>query len=511
MILLADYEKKLVIPRWLNHAKAVKTRELSSPTVSRFILSEFTKKQLAADYLEFKDSPTPHKAADLMGAAFVIGNESIAKEVAQYVKYSTVLQKPVLDLANHILGETLKTESATDVYARIAQSKKFLAEYPNNALGWIERARCYTIVGQAEKAEYCVRIALKLAPSDRFIVRSAVRFFLHSDKLDQAWDCVKHASAIRFDPWIKATEISIAEAIKKSVKKLKGFVPVGATPDKIYHFSELIESYGMLELINGNDKRAKKHFKIAWANPSHNVVTHSEWIVREHFPAMAEMAEGKFGESIEATAWQNYYRLKVDDALRAANEWALEEPYAKNAFSLGSSLAYQKHNYDQGVKIAKEGLKVTPNEFGLQNNLCFGLLKMNKVPEAEIELLKIIAPTDPRPHVVFSATKGLLEFKKGNINQGRSLYLEAIGEAEELGDRRLLANACMNLAITEIESNTAEAREYTNAALKLSERLDDASVVLTRQLLEERLTDLNKKKEPLPFKDFHGPKILPRP
>jgi tetratricopeptide (TPR) repeat protein len=434
MILLADYEKKLVIPRWLNYAKAVKTRELSCPTASRFILSEFTKKHLAADYLEFKDSPTPHKAADLMGAAFVIGNESIAKEVAQYVKRSAVLQKPVLELANHILGETPKAELAFDVHARIAQSKKFLAEYPNNALVWIDRARCYTIVGQAEKAEYCVRIALKLAPSDRFIVRSAVRFFLHSDKLDQAWDCVKHASAIRFDPWIKATEISTAEVVKKSVKKLKGLVPLGTTPANIYHFSELIESYGMLELINGNDNRAKKYFKLAWSNPSHNVVTHSEWIVREHFPAMAEKAEGNFGESIEATAWQNYYRFKIDDALSAANEWALEEPYAKNAFGLGSILACQKHNYDQGVKIAKEGLKATPNDFGLQNNLCFGLLKMNMAAEAEIELLKIIAPTDPVSHVIYSATKGLLEFKKGNIARGRSLYLEAIGEAEELGD-----------------------------------------------------------------------------
>jgi len=69
----------------------------------------------------------------------------------------------------------------------------------------------------------------------------------------------------------------------------------------------------------------------------------------------------------------------------------------------------------------------------------------------------------------------------------------------------------MNLAITEIESNTAEAKEYTNAALKLSEKLDDVSVVLTRQLLNERLPDLNKKKDPLPFSKFHNPKLLPRP
>jgi tetratricopeptide (TPR) repeat protein len=433
----------------------------------------------------------------------------MAKELAQYVKRNAILQKPVIELAHHILGEIQTPRLASNIRSRIAQSKLFLAEFPNNALGWIERARCYTIDGQVEKANKCVSIALNLAPSDRYIVRCAVRFYIHSDNIDQAWHCVKRASEVQFDPWIKATEISIAELLNKSVKKLKGVIPTSGTPDHIFHYSELIESFGMLELINGNDHRAKKSFMLAWSNPSHNVVTHSEWIVRARFPALANIAEGKFVESIEATAWQKYHQMKIDEALVAALEWALEEPYARNAYSLASGIAFHNNNYDSAINIVKEGLKSSPYDFGLQNNLCFGLLKKNLVDQAELELLKITPPVGAASHVVYTATKGLLEYKKGNITKGRNLYFDAISGADKLGDRRLCANAFINFAIAELDSNTVEAQEYANAALKLSERLDDVSVALTRQLLNARLAESKQKMATLPFKEFHRPKILP--
>ena len=511
MILLADYERKLVIPRWLNYAKASKTRELSYPKATPFVLNKFTQRRLVTEYLDFKNAPTPHKAADLMGAAFVIGDESIAIELAQYIKKSSGLNKPIHNLASHILGEAPYAGPSLTIREKIAQSKQFLAEFPNNALGWIERARFYTIAGQVLKADKCVQIALNLAPSDRFVVRSAARFFLHSDKIDDAWTCVKHASDIHFDPWIKATEISIAQVIKKNVKKLKGLVPTSGTPDNIFHHSELIESYGMLELINGNDHRAKKFFKLAWSNPSHNVVTHSEWIVRAHFPAMIDMAEKNFGESIEAVAWRNFHQAKIDEALTAAVEWGLEEPYARNAFSLGSCLAFQKHNYDFGIKIVKRGLEANPNDFGLQNNVCFGLLKMNKVTDAENVFLKIAPPVESASKVVYLATKGLLEYKKGQPGPGRNLYLKAIGEAQEFGNKSLLANALLNFAIAEIESNTVEAKEYASVALSFSEKIVDGFVVMSRQLLHESLAGLNKNNERLPFGEFHNPKIVELP
>ena len=172
-------------------------------------------------------------------------------------------------------------------------------------------------------------------------------------------------------------------------------------------------------------------------NPSHNVVTHSEWIAREHFPSMMEIAEKKFAESVEARTWQQYANLQVDEAIVLAHEWALEEPYAKNAFCLGSFLAFHKNDYNSGIKILENGLKAAPHDFMLQNNLCFGLLKANRVNDAEIEFARMPRAESPVSQVIFSATNGLLEFKRGNIELGRNLYFESVMKAKEIGDRRV--------------------------------------------------------------------------
>ncbi len=508
MILLNDYEKKLVIPRWLSYAKAAGSLELSFPGATSFVLNGVTKQRLAEDHHDFKVSPTAHKASDLMGAAFVIGEDELAKELAKYVVGCGGLSKTVVELAECILGTLRKDVVTSNARLRIAQNKKFLNDFPANAYTWMERARLYTVMGQVEKAERCVRIALNLAPSDRYVARAAARFFVHANKIDEAWDYIRRASALTGDPWIKATEISIAEVANKKIKKLKGLVPM--SPGKeLYHYSELIESYGMLELMGGNDHKAKKCFKLAWSAPSTNVITHSEWIVRAHFPAMADIARENFSESLEAVAWQNYSNFKTDEALAAAIEWGLEEPYAKNAFCLGSSLAFKLDKFQTGVDIAKDGLRASPHDFTLQNNLCFGLLKMNRVEEAERNFPKQPPGDNPTGRVIYSATRGLLEFKRCNHGLGRALYSEAIAEAEALGDSRLIATVVLNRAITEAEENVVEARADAAAALKVSEKQSAADVVLTRQILLSRLAQLDKRQETLPFKEFHQLKIPP--
>jgi len=507
MIHFNDYEKKLVIPRWLDYTKAARSHEFAFPREKPFVVNAITQRRLVDDFADFKSSPLPHKAADLMGAAFVVGEMSMARDLAKYVKGNIALQKPALALADSILGEAHRKLAPTDVSKRIAIDKMFLNEFPQNPFAWVERARCYTILGQFGKAEKCIRIAINLAPADRYVIRSAVRFFLHIDKVEEAWHYIKRSLETQFDPWLKATEVNVAEVMKKSVRKLKWLLSANTSPANIYQFSELIESFGMLELMNGNDHRAKKHFKLAWSNPSPNVVTHSEWIVREHFPSMIEIAEGNFGESLEANAWQHYSNLQIDQACVYAMEWALEEPYAKNAFGLASFIAFQRGKYESGITISKSGLKASPNEFGLQNNLCFGLLKLNNLPQAEIELAKMPRAETPADQVILSATKGLMEFKRGNISLGRSLYYEAIGKAKETGDLRLIVNAALNLAIVELETNSVEDEAEIEAVLKISEKMKTPDVVLTRQLLEQAYTE--KKKAPLAFKEFRNPKILP--
>ena len=67
MILLSDYDKKLVIPRWLDYAKAARTRELSFSNASPLVLNEFTKKRLAEDYFKERSYLSKRPGIDFEG------------------------------------------------------------------------------------------------------------------------------------------------------------------------------------------------------------------------------------------------------------------------------------------------------------------------------------------------------------------------------------------------------------------------------------------------------------
>jgi len=56
----------------------------------------------------------------------------------------------------------------------------------HNPFVWVDLARAYENLGVREKAERMMRVALTLAPEDRFVLRSAARLYFHHDEFEQA-------------------------------------------------------------------------------------------------------------------------------------------------------------------------------------------------------------------------------------------------------------------------------------------------------------------------------------
>ena len=54
-----------------------------------------------------------------------------------------------------------------------------------NPIVWVELARLYIMHDQVEKAERALLTALHLAPDNRFVLRSATRFFIHTDQFEK--------------------------------------------------------------------------------------------------------------------------------------------------------------------------------------------------------------------------------------------------------------------------------------------------------------------------------------
>lgn len=87
--------------------------------------------------------------------------------------------------------------------------------HPRNAYAWVDLARLYTILGQTSSADRAIRIAISLAPEDRFVLRSAARYFVHMDDPQAPQRLLNGARATRGDPWLIAAEVSVSQVAKR--------------------------------------------------------------------------------------------------------------------------------------------------------------------------------------------------------------------------------------------------------------------------------------------------------
>ena len=487
MIENKESSRSLVIPKWLPFSKVCNDKDYNIPRKQEFIIDSKTKNNLERDYLEFKNTPTILSASDLLSSAIVINHVEIARDAAKYLKSHKNVNNVTIHLADRILGDNSQNILEYTFDSEISRIRRFLSKYPKNPIYWIELARLYTIKGYTKKATRAVSTALNLAPYDRYVVRAGFRFYIHIDEYDKAFFHVNKAANFTSDPWLRATEINAAILNEMRLEKIRKFNPKIVSSGKLFHYSELFESSGILELRSGNDKKAKKNFKLAWSDPSENVVAHGEWIIRNIFPSLITTSNLDFSKSPEASTWQYYYELKLDDALDCVRDWCLQEPYSTHPFLCGSEIACQAKKPDESIRLAKEGLIANPNALSLKNNLAFAYLRSNNPSEAELILNTYPKSLSDREKIFLLATSGLLNYKKGMIDVGRSLYLESINLCKRMNDKKLAVKALLHLAIAELESNTEMGIKFGEEALRNAKDFAHPEIILPSLYIEEML------------------------
>ena len=485
-----------VVPKWLEYSDAVKGKEFIVPRKTPFVTNEVTAKNIEEEYKEFKENPSSEIASSLLSAAIIIDDKPLAEDMARYLKDKQNVDQATLDLADKILNPPPSLDARTKIdriNLRIATLKNRTVKFPRSAIPWIEMARLYTIKGQHQKARRSALIALNLAPFDRYVVRCAVRFFLHIHDFEAACNYIRRATAGRFDPWLKATEVNVALIAEKGTPSLKGHLPKDVSGIDIFHFSELFESSGILELNAGNRRAANKRFGVAWRNPSDAVITHAEWVLRNRLPGLRDKVDIDFKRSLEALTWIYYEDLKLDEALNTTREWELQEPYSKYPYIVGVSIASNAGYYDEAAEIGYRGLMANPASLMLNNNLCYTLLRAGRIDEAEKIIVKMNAIGDASNDLCFSATKGLFEFKRSRFDIGRRAYNEVMERCRRNNDLRLFLKAYLNLALAEIESSTSEAEKTSRIALSLSEGTKYPDIVLLRKEIMDKLPKKTKR------------------
>ena len=207
-----DEKSRNVVPRWRDSRITARIAELDSPTTTRSDGGP-DEREFQLRLLEWHRAPTILTAAELVNAAIVINRRSDAGDAARYLlSDGRSLSGSLRAIAERIArpssmaGVPVDTSADAPERQRISAIRQGINIYPRNAIAWVDLSREYASLGQLHQALRAMNVGLSLEPDNRFVVRSAARFFLHVDDPERAHQVLMRARSTPFDPWMVAAE-----------------------------------------------------------------------------------------------------------------------------------------------------------------------------------------------------------------------------------------------------------------------------------------------------------------
>jgi hypothetical protein len=493
---IIEEKHRYVIPRWRDFSVTAELGELDSLRDAKRIFSEdsFFQEKIR-DWETFK---TASFAADLVGAAFVFGRYNEGAGAARFLlTQRDNVPEPAIQLALKLLKATnigessfihdLVSEEPVDKLRKdIGSFRKRLRDEPRNALLWTEMARVQIILGFGEPAERAMRIALALAPTSRFVLRSATRLKLHLKKLTEAHDLLRRNIATQTDPWLMASEIAVSAIINRTSRYIKlGKTAIHSKNYSPYHTSELASALATLELVSGNTHNARKLFRIALDKPNENAVAQAEWASKNIKDLEVSAVESQVPRTFEAKARRNFQSADWNKSYAESWNWLLDQPFSSRPAAFGSYIAgVYLENYDACEKMATIGLISNPNDYTLLNNIAFACACRNQTDKATAILTKINKEQlTQHERICCTATQGLVHFRTGEMQLGRQHYLEAINLAKGPDHFSLKVLAAFFLVREEMKANTTESLDLNEQLIKELKPLNRPEFVALREKL----------------------------
>ena len=471
---LADDDRQ-VIPRWRSFNYTTMCGQLRSiekrvdiPDVDNEIQSRLD------DWNQNKDIV---HAVDFLNAAFVSNKKDEINNAVVFIKEnhgdSGLIGKIIervecKDERRVDNGDVVYSEENKILFNEISHLKKRLITYPKDPIGWADLSYYYTRLGIKKKAIRTIRVALNLAPNNRFVLRSAARLFIHLDDPIQAHDILKVSDVVKVDPWILSAEIAVAHAAKRTsryIKKGSKYINDGNVSP--WHISELACAIGTIEFNAGKHKKTKKFLNMGLIAPTENSIAQVGWVSRRDSLIILPEEKLSIPNTFEARAWHSYQNECWKDVIKHAESWFADQPFSSRPAILGSYVsAMLLDDYVKSEEFCRKGLICNSGNNVLLNNLAFAYAYQNKIGDAEKILEKIDSNIlDDSERVVCTATRGLIHFRRNNPEKGRECYYESIKMARKMNNNRLLVLAVCYYILEEINFEK-------NIAIELFEVLD---------------------------------------
>lgn len=512
MAVIFEIKERRVVPNWRDFKRTLQLGELSESNRSGKPIALNIDRSVE-DWRGIKNIGT---AADLISSSFVSGvqssevNEAIEFIRSDKEKASSSLLSlmklieldspaPLVIPNNSLLEIEVDTVKEFQAFINNKSFHKVISKTKNrsrnelrNPIVWVELARLYTMRGHEQKADNAIHTALHLAPNNRFVLRSATRFFIHKENFEKALYYLKKAEGVKDDPWLVSAHIatsSIMNRFSPFIKEGRRLVDSNNFSD--YDLTELSSSLGTLEFKDGSFKKAKSFFDKSMRKPNDNSLAQLEWVSKEERRFQINPFHfDKVINPFEARALELYERGNWKEAFSNSIKWFLDMPFSKRPALLGSYIAGSLlKDKDAAIILCQVGLQANPYDPTLLNNMVYNLATSDNdqmLDNYVSQMMDIDIKSLPNESkITFQATLGLVALKKGETKLGMEMYRIAIQNATNIGNEYLKNLAIANFASELIKLKSPEQGTYVDIVknMKVSDRHKDLQL-LRNDILE---------------------------
>lgn len=489
MTLQSIDDDREVIPRWRSFSDAKASVELAPLRRAHKVAGEAELGPLRAQYLSSGDR---YVIADYLGAliAYQVDQKTI-DPVAHALAAASDEGSALWTFAREAikLNDSKSSDDATELWSINAHARlqlralrQVMRRSPRRATFHIDAALAHATLGNKQSANREARIALDLAPTNRFVVRSAARLLISQGEPDEAAWILRRSGSHLHDPWVLAPLMSamqLAGEKPTEFRTARELSTIGNHPSA--DLAELWSEMATIELGAGKTKVARGLFKSSLQNPNDNVVAQAEWASKAGGFTLSQ-AELNVERGYEARSRAFAREAKWKESVVEGQAWQRDEPFAlEPALSTSYVAALVLEDYRRALDVASAGLNFHPNDPILRNNAAFAAAKLGETAIAR-EHLRHAAPSEGvEDRSAMVATHGLIAFREGDPTTGRALYTKAVNEFRRAGNADMSVLASSLWALEELRIQSPIARNAREAA---QEDLAHAQLPETTVLVE---------------------------
>lgn len=212
-------------------------------------------------------------------------------------------------------------------------------------------------------------------------------------------------------------------------------------------------------------------------SPNDNSLAQAEWAI----PRLSKIDTAKYLNIPGSYEANTRHATRLGDwkkAYRSCVDWAWDEPYSSSPCAAGSYLASTVlDDHELSLQFCEQGLRANPEDNDLINNKTVNLASLGRIDEAEEAFLHL-HDIDEKETLSIStvATAGLLKYRQGFTEIGRTLYEGAVDKAISMHRRDYAALAAIYQAKEEKRIESDKSDMYFNKAVELARKTDDKVV-----------------------------------